>query len=162
MIAQARSAYPHLRFEPGDARDFSVSEPFDAVFSNAALHWIPEAGPVVACVHRALKPGGRFVAEFGGQGNVRLIEAALREALRELLGELYVSPWYFPSIAQYAEVLKQAGLEVTHATLFDRPTPLEGDVGLRNWLVMFAGSTLAHVPPQRKEEFLQRLEETLR
>src|SRR2546423_15463085 len=70
MIEQARKAYPALHFEQRDARDFHFDEPFDAVFSNAVLHWIKEPERVIVCLRRALKPGGRFVAEFGGRGNV--------------------------------------------------------------------------------------------
>src|SRR5262249_56540999 len=77
MIAEARRLYPHVRFEVADARDFALDAGFDAAFSNAVLHWIKEPERAIACVRRALKPGGRFVAEFGGRGDVRAIVAAL-------------------------------------------------------------------------------------
>src|SRR5262249_37129739 len=82
MTEQARRAYPQVPFVEADARDFDLKEPFDAVFSNATLHWVREPGRVVACVARALKPGGRFVAEFGGKGNVRALAAGLGHAAR--------------------------------------------------------------------------------
>src|SRR5690242_15677096 len=66
MVEQARRLYPQLRFELGDARRFAFAKPFDAVFSNAALHWVREPEAAIACIRDALKPGGRFVAEFGG------------------------------------------------------------------------------------------------
>ena len=80
MIEQARSNYPELQFELADARDFHFAEPFDAVFSNAVLHWISAADRVARSLFLALKPGGRFVAEFGGRGCVREIRAASRVA----------------------------------------------------------------------------------
>ncbi len=165
MIAKARANYPQLRFEVCDARDFSVDEPQDAVFSNAALHWVLEADRVVARVAAALRPGGRFVAEFGGKGNVRQIIGAVGAVLKEM----GIAPgpvdglWYFPSIAEYSQLLERHGLEVTWAALMDRPTTLEdGEAGLRNWLKMFAEQVLAAVPSARLEKFFSRMESRLR
>jgi len=73
MIEQAKSKFPTLRFEVADARELKFNEEFDAVFSNAVLHWIPEPEKVAAGIARALKPGGRFVAEFGGKGNIQTL-----------------------------------------------------------------------------------------
>ena len=84
MIQQAQQNYPELQFEVADARNFQVTQPYDAVFSNAVLHWVPDPEPVIDCVWRSLKPGGRFVAEFGGRGNVQGIVEALYETLREM------------------------------------------------------------------------------
>jgi trans-aconitate 2-methyltransferase len=90
MIAEARKNYPKLRFEVGDGENFRFTEPFDAVFSNAAIHWMTEPGRVVACIWRSLKPGGRLVAEFGGKGNLledhgfRVTYAALFDRLTPL------------------------------------------------------------------------------
>jgi trans-aconitate methyltransferase len=162
MIEQARQKYPDLHFEVKDARDFAFDLPFDAVFSNAALHWVREPERVIACVHRALKPGGRFVAEFGGHGNVRCLCAGLDAACRATLGEPFASPWYYPSIAAYAGLLEAAGLEVVFAILFDRPTPLEGAEGIRNWMRMFARETLAAVPEGQQEAFFECVEAHVR
>jgi len=84
MIETARTTYPDLKFLVADARNFSFPTPFDAVFSNAALHWIPEAEEVVRSIAAALKPGGRFVAEFGGKGNIATIISAFQQSLREV------------------------------------------------------------------------------
>ncbi|MCI0457063.1 MAG: methyltransferase domain-containing protein [Gemmataceae bacterium] len=162
MVEQARGAYPALRFEVADARDFTFPEPFDAVFSNAVLHWVKEPERVIHCVRRALKPGGRFVAELGGKGNVTAISAALERACSEVGCGPFVSPWYFPSVAEYACLLERGGLEVTFAALFDRPTALEGEEAMRNWVRMFAGSVLERVPAEKREEFLRRVEEQSR
>lgn len=86
MIQQARSNYPGLRFELTDATQFRTAEPFDAVFSNAALHWIKDAGGVASTIAQALKPGGRFVAEFGGKGNVRSLVQAVAAVYGEITG----------------------------------------------------------------------------
>jgi trans-aconitate methyltransferase len=162
MVEQARRAYPALRFETGDARAFAFPEPFDAVFSNAALHWVRQPAAVIACVRAALRPGCRFVAEFGGKRNVAAIAAALEGAGRALGAEPPESPWYFPSVAEYAGLLERGGLEVTYAALFDRPTALEGEQGLRRWVEMFATALVNAVPAGRREEFLQSVEERLR
>jgi trans-aconitate methyltransferase len=162
MLAKARADYPHIEFVQGDARDFSFAEPFDAVFSNATLHWVPEAGQVVARVHDALKPDGRFVAEFGGRGNVRGVIEAMHAAAAALGLRITEPQWYYPGVAEYAGLLEAAGLEVRFAHLFDRPTPLEGSAGLRNWVRMFAGIVLGSVPAARHDEFLAALEAAAR
>src|SRR5262249_39104153 len=122
-----------------------VGEGFDAVFSNAVLHWVRPPEAAVARVARALKPGGRFVAEFGGKGNVAIIRAAVAEAARELRQPVPLPDWYYPTVGEYAALLEAAGLEVRFAQLFDRPTPLEGDDGLRGWLRMFAPEAAANL-----------------
>src|SRR5260370_17415320 len=81
MLAEARAHYPRVEFRSGDAADFTLEAPVDAVFSNAVLHWVKNADSAARCISRALKSGGRFVAEFGGHGNVQSIVAALRDFL---------------------------------------------------------------------------------
>jgi len=162
MVEEARANFPDLGFEVHDARQLAFADEFDAVFSNAVLHWIVEAESVVQGVVRALRPGGRFVAEFGGQRNVQSILAALLAGLRALGVEGSVSPWYYPSVGEYTGLLERAGLEVTFATLFDRPTPLEGADGLRRWIEMFGGRFLERVPLDRREEFFCGVEAALR
>ncbi len=163
MIEAARAAYPDIEFLVADARDFSFPTSFDAIFSNATLHWVPEAESVVRNIAGALKPGGRFVAEFGGKGNVAQITTALQQSLQELLHSEVASSWYFPSIGEYAPLLEQHGLLVRSAWLFDRPTKLEeGEKGLRNWIEMFTGGMLRDVPDDVKRQVLKRTEAELR
>lgn len=162
MLDEARRLYPELQFQQGDAHDFNLSEPFDAVFSNATLHWINDPQKVVRSIARALKREGRVVVEFGGRGNVRYLVEAIEAACRAVLGESIADPWYFPSIAEFAAVLEQHGLEVTQAALIDRPTPLEGDDGLRNWVRMFGEHWLSRVPLERQEEFFEQVEAAAR
>lgn len=162
MLDQARASFPHLRFEQGDARDFSFDQPFDAVFSNATLHWVKPPEKAADCIAQALRPGGRFVAEFGGRGNVHTIESAMQKAASLFGLSAPESLWYFPSIAEYAAVLEQAGLAVTFATLFDRPTPLEGVDGLRDWIRMFGGGVLDKLLATQRDDFLSRVEDLTR
>jgi trans-aconitate 2-methyltransferase len=161
MIEQARGNYPGLRFEVADVTGMPYRAEFDAVFSNAVLHWVRDAEVAAGAIVRALKPGGRFVAEFGGHGNNRVVLDAVYRAM-EALGiaepEKH-NPWFYPTIGEYAALLERHGMEVTFVALFDRPTALEGgERGLANWLGMFGARLTAPVPDERREEF-QRLVE---
>lgn len=159
MIETARATYPDLEFLVADARNFSFPTPFDAVFSNAALHWIPEAEEVVRSIAAALKPGGRFVAEFGGKGNIATIVSAFQQSLREITNIEADFGWYYPSIGEYASLLERHGLAVQTALLFDRPTKLEdGENGLRNWLQMFRRDILQNMSDETKLQVIERTE----
>ena len=162
MIETARHNYPHLDFRLADARDFGFFERFDAVFSNAALHWIHESEKPIARVALHLKTGGRFVAEMGGQGNIAALETALRDSARALGLPDFEDFNYFPSIGQYAAQLEKGGFEVRSATLFDRPTPLDGENGARNWLLQFRGAYLDALKIDERESVLDEAEERLR
>ena len=162
MIDEARRSHPDVRFFVADARDYRTDNPFDAVFSNAALHWVRPPEAAVRTIHDALRPGGRFVAEFGGRGNVERVVAALRRLQSEYFSNAPLPDWYFPSVAEYATLLEAAGLETREAWLFDRPTPLEGPDGLRSWVRMFATDAVAAVGANREDEFFARLEEDVR
>lgn len=158
MIKAAAAQYPAIRFTTGDARTFTVDPPADAVFSNATLHWVRPPEAAAARIAAALKPGGRFVAEFGGAGNVAAIIAAIETAAAQVGAPAGALPWYFPGIAAYSRVLEDQGLEVTNALLFERPTPLDGPDGLRQWIGMFASALLEQIPDNRRDEFLARAE----
>ncbi len=132
MIAAARANYPGIEFRVADGACFTVDQPVDAVFSNAALHWVRDSRGAIGSVARALKPGGRFVFEMGGSGNI----AHLLNAVRATAGEIDM-PWIFPTVGEYSLWLESAGLEVRRADLFDRPTLVPGENGLEDWLVMF-------------------------
>lgn len=137
MIAEASRNFPLLKFEIGDAANFEAGDRFDAVFSNAALHWVKDADGAAASVARALRPGGRFVLEMGGKGNTQ----SVLDAIHEVAGPVE-TPWYFPSVGEYASLLERHGFELTFATLFDRPTRVEGEDGLEDWLAMFAAAVV--------------------
>jgi trans-aconitate methyltransferase len=165
MIARARELYPHLRFGVAKGEDFAVDAPADAVFSNAALHWMSRPLAVATSVARALEPGGRFVAEMGGSGNITTIVTAVYQALAEegIPRERVRNPWYFPTIGEYASLLERAGFEVRLMHLFDRPTPLDDcPNGIADWLRMFGGDLLAPVPADRRSRVQERVNELTR
>jgi trans-aconitate methyltransferase len=161
MIAKAAAGYPQLKFAVGDAHDFNTAAPYDAVASNGALHWMtrdPDA--VIAAVHAALRPGGRFVAEMGGAGNCAELIVAMQTAWRVFgLGEPDL-PWYFPTPAEYATRLEEGGFTVRVLEHFDRPTLMtEGPNGAADWVRIFAAGALAEVPPEMVEPLLGRINE---
>ena len=165
MIEQARANYPDIQFEVADATGFSFDEPFDAVFSNAVLHWVRDAEGAARSISRALKPGGRLIAEFGGRGNVSQIVEATLTVLREAgyPSREGRNPWYFPSIGEYAGLLEGQGLEPTSALLFDRPTLLDGgEGGLALWLEMFGDSFFAGIPAADRQRIVAGIEDRLR
>lgn len=136
---------------------------FDAIFSNAALHWMLEAQAVARNITRALRPHGRFVAELGGKGNIRQIESAIETAVAPYYqGRLPQRRTYFPSIAEYATLLESCGLEIRNALLFDRPTPLEGHEGMENWIRQFKWYYFEPLDPESRREALRKTVDTLR
>jgi trans-aconitate methyltransferase len=138
MIASAREKYAELAFEVGDGQNLRYSAEFDALFSNAALHWMPRATDVLHGVERALVPGGRFVAEFGGAGCVQTVTRAVADILREwAIDPAPYQSWFFPSPGRYAGLLEDCGLVVRELRYFERPTPVPGADGLSTWLAVF-------------------------
>jgi SAM-dependent methyltransferase len=134
---------------------------FDAVFSNAALHWMRRPDAVIAGVRRALKPGGRFVAEMGGHGCVATIVAALTDTMaRRGLDAAAYHPWFFPTAEEYRGRLEAHGFTVDSIALFPRPTPLPGDV--IGWLETFAESFIAALPAKERPAFLVEVRAALR
>jgi SAM-dependent methyltransferase len=123
-----------------DARRLDDAARFDAVFSNATLHWIRPPQTVAANVARALKPGGRFVGEFGGHGNIAAIRTALAATLATRSLSESPDANYYPSAQEYAAVLAAAGFIVDRIEIVPRPTPLPG--GMDEWLQTFRGGFL--------------------
>ncbi|MES1261644.1 MAG: methyltransferase domain-containing protein [Acidobacteriota bacterium] len=162
MVAQARQNFPKLKFQLADVRDFHVDQPFDAVFSNAALHWVREAEAAIECMARALKPGGRLVLEMGGRGNIACLASGTEAVLREA-GYRPRHTWYFPAIGEYATLLEKHGFEVRLAQNFARPTQLEHpERGLREWLEMFGGAWFKDVPKEQRADLERAIEDRLR
>ena len=142
------------------AEELPFEAEFDAVFSNAVLHWIRRADPMIAGVYRALKEGGRFVAECGGRGCVRTIQTALVEAMnRRGQDGAALVPWYFPTPGDYATRLERAGFRVDSIALIPRPTPLPGDI--IGWLETFAHSFLDGLPGSARAEYLHEVRAAL-
>jgi trans-aconitate methyltransferase len=161
MLAEAREAHPSVRFVQADATQNLPAGPYDAVFSNAALHWIEDQDAVTAAVAEALVPDGRFVVEMGGTGNIATIIEAVEAELEERGYEMAV-PWYFPTIGEHAAVLERHDFELRKAWLFDRPTELDGEDGLANWLAMFGDSLFREVPAAEMDAVVAAVEERLR
>jgi len=162
MIGQARQNYPYLHFRLADATHYTSPEKFDAVFSNAALHWILEPEKVVENLASILRPGGRFIAEFGGKRNI----ASLLETARTVLtrrGFEFRNPWYFPSIGEYSALLEKHGFEVGAAWHFDRDTPLdEGEGSLSDWIEMFGFVLLKPAPRSEWKALVREITEIVR
>ena len=152
QLGIARKNYPDIPFIEADAASFSVDDPVDIIFSNAVFHWIDKDKQpnMLKHVSDALNHGGQFVFEMGGYGNNRLIHGELKKAF-ERHGYSYRMPFYFPSIGEYSAMIESAGMLVTYAILFDRPTELRGDDGLSDWIRMFIRTPFTVVNDANKE-----------
>jgi len=158
MIGQARQNYPKLQFVLESADAMRYENEFDALFSNAALHWVLNAQSAAQAMHRSLRKGGRLVAEFGGRGNIQAIETAIIAALGP---NPPPSNNYFPSIPEYTALLEQAGFEVRFAELYPRPTPLEGENGMENWIRQFKWFYFETLPATDRPKALAKVLESL-
>jgi trans-aconitate methyltransferase len=162
MIERARELAPDLDFRVIDGQALPFDACFEAVFSNAALHWMLGAADVAHGIARALVPGGRLVLEMGGAGNIAAIRASMGHAIAELGLDASAAPsWYFPRVGEYASLLEAQGLRVTWAHLFDRPTSVtdvEGKSGLAAWLELFVPSFMASLAPVARAAFVARVE----
>jgi SAM-dependent methyltransferase len=134
-----------------DSADMHFDREFDAAFSNAALHWMLDRDAVAQGIFRALKPGGRFAGEMGGEGNLRKLREALDEELvvRGYTPPVEASNWY-ASAQEFADVYRAGGFDHIDARLIDRPTPLEH--GIAAWVTTFRKGWLdrAGVPEEER------------
>lgn len=159
MVAAARARGLEAHVADGHALPFENR--FDAVFTNAALHWMLDPEAVIAGVKRALKPGGRFVGECGGAGNVNHICNALRTVFaRRGITESWVVPWYYASDTEYRAKLERAGFIVDRISLFPRPTDLT--TGIEGWLRTFTDGILGRLPEAEREPALAEIVELCR
>lgn len=153
LLDTARKSYPDIEFIQADATSFSLPEPVDVVFSNAVFHWIDKGQQqnMLKCVYNALKENGQFVFEFGGFGNNQLIHGALEKIFSEY-GYTYKMPFYFPTISEYSTILENVGFRVKYAILFDRPTELKGESGLKDWINMFVKTPFSIIENESERE----------
>ena len=159
MVAAARKRGIDARVM--DARSLNFNAVFDAVFSHAALHWVKEPDAVLAGVRRALKPAGRFVGDMGGAGNIAREVAALGAALdRRGYDPEAGNPWYFPTAEAYRGRLEANGFTIDDIRLFERPTPIDGELG--DWLETFTESYLNLVPEAERDEIKTEVVAALR
>ncbi|MGQ4005458.1 methyltransferase domain-containing protein [Francisellaceae bacterium CB300] len=160
MIDDAREKYPHIDFQVGDAQKSLnyPNESFDAVFSNAALHWMFDSHAVVKNVNSVLKKNGRFVFEMGGKGNLSHILTTMDSLSGKYnLKDFHLENFY-PSISEYTVILEQNRFEVKYAELINRPTLLAGEHGLRNWIIAFRTNILNQLA-ENKDKFLNDVEQ---
>lgn len=164
MLAKARQQFPALDFRLGDATRFELPEHFDAIFSNATLHWVTDATAASRQMYRHLKPGGRLVAELGGLGNVgRIVGAVLGQLQARGYGLARAGWWYFPSVGEYAALLERAGFRVRLAQHYDRATALvDPETGLTDWIEQFGAQFFAGVSPPDKAAVLAAVDTELR
>lgn len=147
----------------GDARALDFEFVFNAVFSNAVLHWVKagDADRMMAGVWRSLRSSGRFVAELGGEGNTRAIRQALHSALRRRgIDPLPVDPWYFPSVDEYTARLQDNGFRVQQMHLIPRPTVLPGSMAA--WLETFGGAFTGALKPADRAAFIEEVQAALK
>ena len=154
MVESARSLGLDVRLASGD--ELAFDSEFDAVFSNAALHWMRNQDKVLAGVYRALKPGGRFVAEMGGHGNIAAIAVAIAAVVQRFgLDAHTLEHNYFPTPGRYARQLEAAGFTVDQIALIPRPTPLP-DSGMRGWLETFRKGLFEQLPEQHRQQAIEQ------
>ncbi|MEH6393325.1 class I SAM-dependent methyltransferase [Pseudoalteromonas sp.] len=155
MIEAAQKRGLSAEVMSGDSLSFHNE--FDAVFSNAALHWMINEESVLSGVSNALKPNGRFVGEFGGQGNVGALVNAMTKVFESHaeFGE-FVNPWYFPSVEEYKQKLQDHGFHIHYIELIPRPTPLESGIG--EWLKIFSNGITKNLNPKQNDQFLNEVE----
>src|SRR5699024_4395912 len=163
MIQQAQNKYPHIPFHVEDATALTDKNQFDAVFSNATLHWVKQPEQALQAIYNSLKTNGRFVAEFGAKGNVAKITNEIK-AQAGKLNRPYAEekfPWYLPSIGEYTTLMEKAGFHASFAQAFDRPTPLKGKDRLRNWINMFGQSMIPNLAEPTYLQLIQQIEANL-
>jgi SAM-dependent methyltransferase len=152
LLQAARARGLAVRHMNGQGLAFDAE--FDAVFSNAALHWMTEPEKVVGGIRRALKPRGRFVAEFGGHGSLAAVITAMRSAAMAFDGDASLAgPWYYPTADEYRVLLEKSGFEIDRIILVPRPTPLPGR--LEDWLLTFRKVFFNQFEAGRREAVLQ-------
>lgn len=164
MIVTAKSKFPQIEFYQMDARRLKFDCRFDAIFSNAVLHWIPEKEMVIESMNSVLKENGRMVLEFGGEGNIA--------EMRKALGDTFIQNgypenakidfWYFPSIEEYTADLEKRNFKVVHAEHFYRNTPLKGKDGIKDWFIMFGDNFFGGIPANEKENILNEVQDKLK
>lgn len=163
MISRAREKFSEIDFRISDARDLKLNIIFDAIFSNAVLHWIPDQDKIAQQMFTHLRPGGRIAVEFGGKGNNEVMLAALRSVFEErgYKTNASINFWFYPSIAEYSAILERHGFRVVLMEHFDRPTPLKGVNGVKDWFLMFGERFFSGIPEPVKEDILNEVQNRL-
>lgn len=159
LVAAARQRGLDVRL--GNGEELQFDNEFDAVFSNAAMHWMLRAQDTADGVFKALKPGGRFVGEFAGAGNAKIIRREVHAALeRRGIDANAVDPWYLPNEGEYRHVLAQSGFRVEYIKWFERPVALDYPVAA--WIRTFGSPYIKALGNCDEETFLDEVSSRLR
>ena len=142
MVEAARARGIDAFVADAETMDLQRFGQFDAVFSNAALHWMLDPDAVATGIFKGLKDGGRFVGEMGGHGNVATIWRGLREELSERDHAIPGETHWYPTIEDFAATYGAAGFVDIDAQLIPRPTPLPA--GVAGWLRTFRAGLMDH------------------
>jgi len=144
----------------GSVTNLPYNEQFDGVFSNAVLHWVKDARNAVKNIAKVLKDGGRFVCEFGGEGNAYYLVSVMEEVFvnHPEFGD-FDNPWYFPSVEEYKRLLESEGFSVEYIELIPRPTPIDD---INNWFDIFANGVTEHLNVEQFETFKMECRDILK
>jgi trans-aconitate 2-methyltransferase len=165
MIDRAKAVYPDLDFRVMSVTDMQFDSTFDAVFSNATLHWVLEKEIAIDHIYHNLRSGGRLVLEMGGKGNVEDILVATRKALtrHDYYSNAAIQVWYFPSLGEYTSLLEKRGFQIKFASHFDRPTKLQDtNDGIKDFIKMFGNAFFKDIPDSDIDDILDDIQESLR
>jgi len=165
MIDKASAIFPDIDFRVMSATDLHFDETFDAVFSNAVLHWVLDKEAAVNSITQHLKTGGRLILEMGGKGNVEEIVVNIRKVLTRhgYYHNAAQQLWYFPSLGEYTSLLEKKGYRINYASHFDRPTELKDtENGIKDWIKMFGNAFFENIPQERIDPVLEEIQEAVR
>lgn len=165
MVAQATASFPNVDFRVMSGTDFSFDKSFDAIFSNATLHWIVDKEAVIDCMYRNLRKNGRLVLEMGGYRNIESILSTLKTCLIKygFQGNANTNLWYFPSLGEYATLLEKRGFKVSYASYFNRETELKDPKnGVKDWIKMFACAYLKEINELEVDAILNEVQQILK
>lgn len=165
MIVKAKNTYPDIDFKVMSAEEFYFEKKFDAIFSNAVLHWVTGYKDAISSMYNNLRPGGKIVVEFGGKNNVKSIVDALRMTLKEFNYNENAQReiWFFPSLSEYAGLLEAQNFTVRFASYFDRKTELsDNESGIKDWIKMFGEQFLEGIKEEDIDDILNTSQEKIR
>ena len=157
MINKAKEQFSNIDFRVCDALDLPFEKEWDIVFSNAVFHWISDHNTLLHNIHRALKPQGSLICEFGANGNIATIENAFAEVCKDL-GYDYQPKFNFPTVESFGKLLENNGFIIDTIYDYDRPTALkDGKQGLVNWIKQFFASDLSAIPEETQALIFERV-----
>ena len=160
MIEAAKKKYSEVNFAIQNAENLNFKAEFDAVFSNAVLHWVKDHPAMIKSVHRSLKKAGRFIAEMGGKNNVGQLLHALKQVLEQhgYPEQANKKVWFFPALGEYTYLLEKHGFKVVYAVYYDRPTLLQdNEKGVSQWINTFGSQFLEGIKEEEKQRILQQV-----